>query len=72
MRGIGGEKESAGPGRFQAKAVRGRNDGKGRRGTPRRRITVALATAWDNRTLNMPKHGRSVTFMQFAHDFVDD
>ena len=36
MKGVGGEKESAGQGQFRARAARGTNDGRGRRGTSRR------------------------------------
>jgi hypothetical protein len=41
----GGERESAGPGQFLARRERGRKEGDGSRGMPRRRITEALATA---------------------------
>ncbi len=47
--GQGEGKESAGPGQFRARLARGINGGSGRRGTPRRRITEALATACPTR-----------------------
>ena len=41
--------ESAGPGQFRAKKGRWTYGGSGRRGTPRRRITEAFATAFPMR-----------------------